>query len=115
MPAVVARAIELALEVAGEDKAAGERLFRRLQEPFAVSMLTDVRQHNLLELANAIDWSRLCVDALASSEPDVEWQGELLLRRVRCYEVRADARLRAARRDLNQYLANEPMPFAAGF
>lgn len=115
LPGVIARAIELAPEIAALDKVAGERLFRRLQEPLAVQLLTDVRQHNLVEMANLIDWQRLCSDALASSEPNVQWQGELLFRRMRCYEARNDARLKQARRDLSQYNANEPMPFARGF
>lgn len=113
-PVILNRAIDLALEIAKRDRVAGERLYRRLQHPFAVALLTDNRQHALVELANAIDWPRLCQEAIAPMEPDVPWQGEFLLRRMRCYELNQDARLPTARRDLNRFLAHEPMNIAAG-
>jgi hypothetical protein len=47
-------------------------------------------------------------------EPDVPWETELLRRRLRCYELGGDARLREARRDLARLANQEPMPFARG-
>jgi hypothetical protein len=115
LPSIIDRGFDLAVELAGHDRAAGERLYGRLLKPLAVQLQNDHRRRALVDLAYAIDWPRLCKEALAQSEPDVPWTPELLSRRARCYEVTGDARLKQARRDLNRFLANEPMPFANGF
>ena len=115
LPSIVDRGLDLSVELAGHDPVAGERLYRRLLQPLAVRLQNDHRQRALVDLAHAIDWPRLCREALAPLEPNVPWTHELLTRRARCYEVTHDARLAGARRDLARYLANEPLPFASGF
>jgi spermidine synthase len=116
MPNILGRGLELAVELGGRDKALAARLYANLAEPFAVHLQNDHRMRARTSLAEAIDWPRLCVEALAPMEPDVPWEADLLVKRVRCYEAANDAtHLRVARRDLNQYLANEPMPFSRGF
>ena len=114
LPGVLDQTLELALELGQRDHAAGERLYRRLATPFAVALASDRRQRARVTLAHAIDWPRLCTDALAELEPDVPWSRELLAWRVGCYEATGDARLAAARRDLERFVAREPLPFASG-
>jgi hypothetical protein len=114
LPLVLDRALDLAVDLAGRDRAAGERLLRRLARPFAVSLTNDRRQRTVVALAHSLDWPRLCQEALAPMEPDVPWDDDLLERRVRCYEATRNARLAQARADLARYRANEPLPFASG-
>lgn len=111
---LVDRTIPLAVDIAARDRAAGERLFRRLATPFAVAVGNDRRERTRLALAWTIDWPRLCTEALAPLEPAVPWNEELLSRRVRCYQATGDARLAAARRDLARFRAHEPLRIDSG-
>jgi spermidine synthase len=114
LPAVLDRALDLAVDIADRDHAAGERLMQRLMRPLAVSLVNDRRQRTVVILAHTIDWPRLCQEALAPLEPDVPWDDEFLEGRVRCYEVTRDGRLAQARAELARFRANEPLPFASG-
>ena len=111
---IVRRGLELAADVAARDRAAGERMWRALAQPFAVHLQNDERLRRRAQVAFAVDWPRLCTEALAPMEPDVPFDGELLSRRVRCYEATNDRRLPAARHDAARFAGHEPMQFANG-
>ncbi|HEX8950227.1 MAG TPA: hypothetical protein VF945_00205, partial [Polyangia bacterium] len=111
---VLRRGLDLAGEVAARDRAAGERLWRALGRPFAVHLQNDHRLRVRAQIAWAVDWPRLCTEALAPMEPDVPFDTELLVRRVRCYEASGDRRLAAARHDLSHFAGHEPMNFSTG-
>ena len=111
---VLGRGLGLAAEVATRDRAAGERLWRALAHPFAVHVQNARRLRTRVTIAWAVDWPRLCTEALAPLEPDVPLERELLSRRVRCYEATGDRRLAAARQDLERFSGKEPMDFANG-
>jgi spermidine synthase len=111
---VLQRGLDLAVEVANKDRAAGERLWRTLAQPFAVHLQNDHRVRSRALIAFAVDWPRLCTEALAPMEPDVPFDTDLLLRRVRCYESTGDKKLAAARRDLGRFAGHEPMKFSTG-
>jgi len=114
LPHVLGRGLALAVDVAGRDRAAGERLWRALGEPFAVHLANDERLRRRAQIAWAVDWPRLCTESLAPMEPDVPFEAELLARRVRCYEATHDHRLAAAEHDLARFAAHEPMQLASG-
>jgi spermidine synthase len=111
---VLGRGLDLAAEIAAKDRGAGERLWHVLQAPFAVHLQNDHRLRTRVALASAIDWPRLCTEALAPMEPDVPFEAELLQKRVRCYEATHDRRLPVARHDLGHFSGREPMRFANG-
>jgi hypothetical protein len=66
------------------------------------------------QIAWSVDWPRLCTETLAPMEPDVPFDTDLLLRRVRCYEKTHDKHLDAARHDLGHFAGHEPMRFSTG-
>jgi spermidine synthase len=114
LTAVLERALDLAVEIGGADRAAAQHLLRRLGRPLAISLVTDHREQTVVTLAESIDWPHLCEEALAPLEPHIPWNDELLARRVRCYEANHDPRLPRARADLARYQSREPLPFASG-
>jgi hypothetical protein len=111
---VLRRALDLAADVAERDRAAGERLWRALGQPFAVHLQNDHLLRTRARIAWAVDWPRLCAETLAPMEPEVPFDTELLVRRVRCYEATHDKRLAAARHDLGHFVGHEPINFATG-
>ncbi|MCA1662700.1 MAG: fused MFS/spermidine synthase, partial [Myxococcales bacterium] len=111
---VLNRALDLAVEIGRNDRAAAERLWKVLATPFVVHLQNDRRIVARAQLAWFIDWPRLCTEALAPMEPDVAFDRELLARRVRCYEATGDKRLARARAELSEFVHHEPMSFANG-
>jgi spermidine synthase len=111
---LIRRGLELAADVAARDRVAGERLWHALAQPFAVHLQNDERLRRRAQIAWAVDWPRLCTEALAPLEPDFPFDAELLSRRVRCYEATHDRRLAVARRDYARFAAHEPLQFANG-
>ncbi|MDB4971405.1 MAG: Spermidine synthase [Myxococcales bacterium] len=114
LPVVLERGVDLAVEIAKRDKPAGERLYQRLRQPFAVAIKNDARLKGVVAIAYALDWPRLCQEALTPLEPHFPFSADLLLRRMRCYETNKDPRLAVARHDLARYVNSEPLPFSAG-
>jgi hypothetical protein len=114
MPMVIARGLDLAADIGNRDRATAERLWRALAQPFAVHLQNDHRLRTRIALATAVDWKRLCTEALAPMEPEVPFDADLLLKRVRCYEATGDRHLAAARDDLGHFTRREPMSFAKG-
>jgi hypothetical protein len=85
-----------------------------LGHPFAVHQQNDYLLRMRAQIAFAVDWPRLCAETLAPMEPEVPFDAELLVRRVRCYEASHDKRLAAARHDLAHLVGHEPIDFATG-
>jgi spermidine synthase len=111
---LISRGLDLAVDVATRDRAVGERLWRALAQPFAVHLTNDHRLRTRIALAWAVDWARLCTEALAPLEPEFPFDADLLQKRVRCYEATADKRVTAARHDLSHFSGHEPMRFGNG-
>jgi spermidine synthase len=114
MPALMAHVLQLPVELAQRDRALGERLFRALEQPFAVSLLDGARQNARIELAIRVDFPRLCVEALAPFEPEAAWKRDFLTGRLDCYRRNHHPLEAAAARDLERFQSAEPTPFAAG-
>jgi hypothetical protein len=114
LPHLMARALDLAVEIAVANPAAGARLYAATAAPFATYAVDDLRQQTRFKLAMTVDAARLCVEALAALEPEVPFRRDLLEPRLRCYQTTHHALLGRAERDLERYRARVPEPFLAG-
>ena len=102
MPALVSRALELAVEVAEADAELGARLYRALEKPFAVQVADEDRLVARVSIAEAVDAAKYCREALAPLEPWVPWNAGLLAARARCYETEPGDRGQLALKDLSR-------------
>ena len=85
MPSLMERVLDVATQLAKQDKAAGRRLYAALQKPFSVYVLNDKRTAVALEIAAKVDFQQLCAEALQPMEPYVPWNRQFLSDRARCY------------------------------
>jgi hypothetical protein len=114
LPAVMKRALELAIDLGRRDATVGQQLFAALQAPFAADLLPTERRRALVELAFALGGDKPCVDALSALEPDVPWRRRLLTRRFQCYQAAGHPLAPRAKSDLEAFLADARVPFAQG-
>lgn len=110
---VMARALDLALDLARKEPPLAPRLFAALREPFAVSALGLLRTTTAFWISTRLP-DDSCVRALGALEPNVPWVGELLEQRAICYAEHADGREKLAKAELRAFLAGEPGAFSAG-
>ncbi|HEV8130967.1 MAG TPA: fused MFS/spermidine synthase [Acidobacteriota bacterium] len=113
------RALDLAVTVATEDpdRTSAMRLHAALRQPFSVFLLNDKRLKSVLRIARRLDDAKsvdLSHDAVASFEPHIPWQGDFLLFRFECYQKTGDPRAAAAYKNLQQFVAGEPLRLSAG-
>ncbi len=97
----------------GSDSALAVRLYRALEQPFAVKLAETDRRWALSQLGAAIDrngFSNYTRDVIASFEPDVPWEREFLQTRRACYQALSDPRATQADLDLKKFLRAEPPP-----
>jgi spermidine synthase len=114
MTILMGRTLELAGRVAAHDHAVGQRLYDVLKSPFAVHVLNDDRKTRALMIAAALDFKRLCAEALEPLEPYVPWNREFLANRARCYRDTGHPRATQAMEELTAFLREEPVSFAYG-
>jgi spermidine synthase len=110
-PPLMRRAIALAIELGRADRAIAAQLHEALAEPFAVSLLQEVRLSARVDLALAFDARRKCAAAFAPFEPFVPWQRAFLVRRAACYRAAGDPYAGRAEEDLASFLEDEGSPF----
>lgn len=108
------RALTTALDVGTADKELGRRLLEVVRTPFAASMLDEERHRLVMRLSMRIDQKGLCAQAIEAFEPYVPWRLSFLEPRLRCYEMTNHPNAAIARRELDEFLANEPPSFALG-
>jgi hypothetical protein len=106
------RALALAVALAARGPDLAERMSGALERPFAIRALENERLTTLALLTRRLDFNRLCQGALAPLEPRVPWSLTFLSLRRDCYHATGDPRLAAANRDLDAFLAREPVPIA---
>lgn len=111
---LVRRASHLAVRWSRQDRRLAAAFFEALSQPFAVRLLEQVRMIDRLEVARALDDERLCAEGLAPLEPNVPWEGRLLVYRLQCYERAGHPLEPQARRDLARFLASSAPSLAAG-
>jgi spermidine synthase len=111
--ALVDRTLNVALELIGADNAAGDgqKIFRALQEPFAVYNSDGIRGFALLRASMVLDHGRpgrnVC-DSIVALEPNVPWTFGFLRIRSACYTAFEPALAADAQMDLVDYLMAEP-------
>jgi spermidine synthase len=88
------------------------RLFDALRQPFSLEAFDDLRLLTMTALSNQIDLAATCREPVGALEPYVPWTPAFLVARRDCYQATKDPRLRIAVRDLEDYLAREPLPLA---
>ncbi|MCE9670341.1 fused MFS/spermidine synthase [Myxococcus stipitatus] len=92
-------------------KALGRRLYDVLAQPFAVDGVTEARRDARLELALAVDWTGLCVEAFAPLEPSPSWDGWTLELRRRCYRDTGHPLAELAEEEYQRLLDQSPASF----
>ena len=97
---ILARSLELAVELSALDTGLGERLYAALSEPFSVHVANEDRLLARLSIASSVDEARLCAEALAPLSPWVPWTVEVLAARARCFQATQDPRHGQSMRDL---------------
>ncbi len=109
------RALDLAGVVATRHPAGAGRLFEAVRQPFAIKAVETDRRATATNLAQIVDFARLCSHQVAASEPHVPWTRTFLVLRRDCYRAAGDPRLDVATRDLQDFLSQEAPPLADGF
>jgi len=96
---LVAMALIDAKDIAFGEKSFAPRVYAALREPFALHLHDELRKLAAFAVAG-VSPGHPCVDALASYEPNVPWEGPFLTHRAQCYRdaghplaMRADADL----------------------
>ena len=110
---LMARALQLAGEIAKASPADGARLFAELAEPFSVGLLNHRRLMLRTELARG-DLERLCVEAYAPFEPLVPWNDGFLRSRLECYVKTRHPLAGTAAIDLLDFVERGEPPLSRG-
>jgi hypothetical protein len=106
------KALTLAEVLSGRDSGVSRRLFVALRQPFSLRALDETRLVTLTNLSRRSDFVGTCREPIGALEPHVPWTAGFLSIRRDCYLATADSRLSAATRDLDDYVAHEPLPLA---
>jgi len=113
LPDVIARLLDVAVQVGAQQPELARQLYEALQVPFSARLLDERRQRAALKLAAYVGGDA-CVRAIDHLEPHVPWDGEFLSERLRCYVDAGDPRATRAEEQLMAFLAAAPLPFGAG-
>ena len=113
-PAVMQRALRLALELGQQDAEVGRRLIEQLGRPFALRMLDETRRLSRIKLIERFDFDGLCVDGFRELEPHVPWTEAFLRRRRDCYVEAGHPLAGRAERQLGEFRALSDVPIAWG-
>lgn len=105
---LMARALELATEIARLAPDEGRKLYDVLAEPFTIQMLDDPRLSTRLEVAFAVDFEGLCLDAFLAAEPYPSWGERYLTLRHRCYALNDHPLTEQAAIDLVSFYEDAP-------
>jgi len=103
------KALALINVVTSSDPGQARRLFDALRQPFSVRAIDSMRVLLMAELTTRFDFKGACREPMGAVEPHVPWTAAFLVMRRNCYQENNDPRLAAATRDLNDFLAHEPL------
>ena len=106
------KALAIATTFATTDPATSPRLYDALREPFVVHAVDADRKIAQLEVAATFDFKARCRVPIGELEPHVPWTRRFLAMRRDCYQLNGDPRAAIATRDLNDFIAREPLPIA---
>ena len=107
------RLLAIAISLPSKDPSLAPAVDELLATPFSVSLLEEERLFARLAVARPLGALAVAA-ALQPLEPHFPWEGVLLEERARVYQETRDPRAAAARRELEEYLAREPVPFSSG-
>jgi spermidine synthase len=103
-------ALDVAVQLVGQHPALAPRVATALHEEFALRALNEVRGEILLLIATTQPLDPSCAKLLADYEPNVPWSKDWLSFREHCYGLTRDPREPLAERELERFLAGEPVP-----
>lgn len=112
MPILYDRVLELAVDIAVANPAAGRGFYEILGTPFAAHGADGQRLLTRLQIATNLtkgECNDLAIAALQPFEVAVPWDRFFLKSRVTCYERFNHPRLAQARKDWDEFLKNEPL------
>jgi hypothetical protein len=104
------KALSLVATLAARAPGVSPRLFEALRQPFALRALDEMRLLTMTDLSHRFDFVRACREPVGALEPHVPWTAPFLVARRDCYHATNDPRLAQAARDLENYIAHEPLP-----
>ena len=108
------KALVVANVLTKRDPRSARRLFDALRQPFSVRAVDDARLLTMVDLAARFDFKGACREPMGALDPHVPWTVAFLEMRRDCYRANNDPRLATATRDLNAFLANEPLALEHG-
>src|SRR5262249_36268080 len=106
------KALSLAAAISGSDPKTAPPLYEALREPMSARAVDNQRKLTQLEVATRFDFRGRCREPIEALEPYVPWTGGFLALRRDCYQLNDDPRVAVANRDLNDFIAGEPLPIA---
>ncbi len=111
---VMARALDLAVELSRKDRALAPALFAALDAPFAARILEESRKAVRLQISLATRESAMCSTAFGVFEPWPPWHAGFLRKRCSCYTAAEHPLAAEACEDLAQFQQVSPGLLEAG-
>jgi len=111
---VMARALDLTVELSRGSPALGEALFEALSQPFSARILEESRKEVRLQVALAIRSTAVCTEAFLAFEPWPPWQEGFLSKRCSCYTAAGHEMADEACAQLQEWHAGAPAQLEAG-
>jgi spermidine synthase len=107
------KVLSLAATIVSTDPQTGPRIYDALSEPFAAHAVDTSRKMTQLDVAALFDFKARCRPPIAGLEPHVPWTARFLTLRRDCYQANNDPRAAIANRELNDFMARQPLPIVA--
>ena len=111
---LMARALDLAVELSRRNPRLGPELFAALEAPFAAHILEQSRKDVRLQISLATRNPSLCLLAFTAFEPWPPWREDFLRQRCSCYMVSEQPLAEEACEDLARFRADAPARFEEG-
>ena len=111
---VLARALDLAVELSRQEPSLGAGLFAALERPFAVRILEESRKDVRRQISLATRELSMCVDAFDAFEPWPPWHEDFLRERCSCYTAAEQPLAEAACDDLAKWRSDAPSRLEVG-
>ncbi len=111
---VMARALDLAVELSRKDRALAPALFTALEAPFSARILEESRKDVRLQISLVTRESAMCATAFGAFEPWPPWHAGFLRERCSCYTAAKHPLAEQACQDLSQFRTASPLHLEAG-
>ena len=111
---VMARALDLAVELSRKDRALAPALFDALEAPFSARILEESRKDVRIQISLVTRESAMCSTAFMAFEPWPPWHAGFLRERCSCYTAASHPLADEACQDLSQFRTVSPLNLEAG-